>query len=787
MRLAATPLLTLVLAGICFFSQAQTVGVVLSGGGANGMAHIGMLKALEENSIPIDYITGTSIGAFIGALYASGYSPEMIETALTNQYYRDLAEGKIDQKYIYYFRKPSPNASWISLRLRPDSNLLQTSLPTSFINPAPLDIEMLAFLEPAAQVSQYNFDSLFVPFRCVASDIENKETVLFNSGNLNKAVRASMSYPLYLEPIVVNGTLLFDGGLYNNFPTDIMRDEFAPDVIIGCNVSGNEEPPREDDALSQLRNMVVSKTNYALEQECCVLIEPKVNHGTFDFKYATDNLDSGYVAAMRSMPDIKEKVNRRVHQKVVNQRRTEFNQRKIPLEFSDVEYTGLTRSQSAYVDLLLNARKGRIMDFKELKRGYYRLQETDKVKRVYPTTAGLSSDSTYRLKLNVKKEKNLLAEIGGNLSTRNINTGYFGIGYSAMNNTGTSFYANTYFGRFYNSAMAQGRVDIPIRLPMYFELSGVLNQWSYSRSRAAFLSEDRDQFSSQNERYTKGLFAFALSNKSKLTAGASVVSLTDSYFNTRNFTDAAEPDRTLFLGSTYLGTFDYNSLNRRQYANSGTQVLASVRYTEGQERHNPGPTSEADFETRHAHNWWKLKLKVDSYYKSKGVLRLGLYGEGVFSTMDLFENYASSALRSPFFEPIPENSTFFLESFRAYKFAALGHKVIFNVFRNFDFRLEGYLFKPFEFADRVQDFDDLDADGLTSDLVQVRGFSNSLFGERYYTVATANAVYNSPLGPISLSLNYYLNSPEFSTDVRPQPVTLFFHFGYILFNDRAVR
>ena len=103
MRLAATPLLTLVLAGICFFSQAQTIGVVLSGGGANGMAHIGMLKALEENSIPIDYITGTSIGAFIGALYASGCSPEVIETTLTNQYYRDLAEGKIDQKYIYYF------------------------------------------------------------------------------------------------------------------------------------------------------------------------------------------------------------------------------------------------------------------------------------------------------------------------------------------------------------------------------------------------------------------------------------------------------------------------------------------------------------------------------------------------------------------------------------------------------------------------------------------------------------------------------------------------------------
>ena len=91
-------------------------------GGASGLAHIGVLKALEENAIPIDYITGTSIGALIGGMYAAGYSPAEIETILTSDYYRKLAEGEIEDKYIYFFRKPAPNASWFSFRFNSDSN-----------------------------------------------------------------------------------------------------------------------------------------------------------------------------------------------------------------------------------------------------------------------------------------------------------------------------------------------------------------------------------------------------------------------------------------------------------------------------------------------------------------------------------------------------------------------------------------------------------------------------------------------------------------------------------------
>lgn len=769
------------------FMQAQSVGVVLSGGGASGLAHVGVLKALEENSIPIDYITGTSVGALIGGMYAAGFSPEQIEKIVASDYYRRLAEGQIQDKYIYYFRKPIANASWFSFRVSSDSNFLNTSLPTSFIDPSSLDIEMMAMLEPASQVANYNFDSLFVPFRCVAANIVDKESMIFSSGNLNRTVRASMSYPLYLEPITIDGKLLFDGGLYNNFPTDVMRDDFNPDVIIGCNVSSNEEPPREGDAISQLRNMVVSKTNYTLEQECCVLIEPKVNYGTFDFKHSQENVDSGYVATLRSMDDIKNKVHRRVHQKVVDVNRKKFNDAKIPLNFSEIEYEGLSKSQSAYVGLILKPRKNQNLTMNSLTKGYYRLLESDKIDRIFPSTIGLAADSTYRLQLTVRKEKNLLLEIGGNISSRPINTGYVGIGYSAMNNTGSSFYANTYFGKLYNSVLGMGRIDIPVRLPIYFEMKGVLSRWNYFESRANFFENNNSLFLIQNEQFFRGDLALALSNKSKLSFGGGAVSLKDDYFQTPDFGGDDLKDITVFRGTTFSGAFEKNSFNEKLYPNAGAFLRISFRYVEGEEKYTPGSTSLDQIGITSSHDWVDFKAIYDNYYKRQGILRLGFYAEGVYSTQRLFTNYSASQLRSPAFQPTPESQTLFLESFRAYKYAAVGHKFIFNVYKNLDLRLEGYLFKPFEYADIITDINDIDMDGNTEEEVFIRNNSPSFIGSKYYTIATANAVYKTPLGPLSFSVNYYYNLPEISVYKENQPVTFFFHFGYILFNDRALK
>jgi hypothetical protein len=182
-------------------ASGQRVGLVLSGGGATAMAHIGVMKALEENNIPIDFITGSSMGALVGGLYAAGYSPWQIDSLFSSEQFRIMAEGGIEPEFTYFFKQDTPDASLISLRFDLDT-LLTTSLPTNLRSPVLLDFEQMRGFAPVSAAAGYSMDSLFVPFRCVASDITAQRAHIFRSGDLSQAIRASMSYPFYFKPIL---------------------------------------------------------------------------------------------------------------------------------------------------------------------------------------------------------------------------------------------------------------------------------------------------------------------------------------------------------------------------------------------------------------------------------------------------------------------------------------------------------------------------------------------------------------------------------------------------------
>src|SRR6185369_14319450 len=193
------------------FSFAQKVGLVLSGGGARGLAHIGVIKALEENHIPIDFIAGTSAGAIVGCMYAQGFTPGQMDSIVNTEDFLNWATGVIDEDYSYYFRKKEDNASWMTIKFSLDS-IIQTTLPTNLVNSVPVDFALMESTAGVIAKANYNFDSLFVPFRCVAADIENKQTVIFRNGDLAQAVRASAAFPFYFKPILFEGKILYDGG-----------------------------------------------------------------------------------------------------------------------------------------------------------------------------------------------------------------------------------------------------------------------------------------------------------------------------------------------------------------------------------------------------------------------------------------------------------------------------------------------------------------------------------------------------------------------------------------------
>ena len=197
-----TVIIALFLAAIQIVS-AQKVGLVLSGGGAKGAAHIGVIKALEENNIPIDYITGTSIGAIIGSLYAMGYSPEEMLELMLSKEFSYWQTGTVEEQYTYYFKEPYPTPEFahFSIDMSDSLQIKASFLPQSLINPIQMNQAFMALFSQATAKAGWNFDNLFVPFRCVASDIYTKKPIIFKNGDLGDAVRASMTFPFFFQPI----------------------------------------------------------------------------------------------------------------------------------------------------------------------------------------------------------------------------------------------------------------------------------------------------------------------------------------------------------------------------------------------------------------------------------------------------------------------------------------------------------------------------------------------------------------------------------------------------------
>jgi len=759
MRFSSNYIPALCILFICFYntSFAQKVGVVLSGGGASGMAHIGVLKALEENNIPIDYISGTSIGAYVGALYSIGYTPKQMEAIALSENFNNWVYGNIDKRYIYYFKKKDDNASWISLKLSLDTTL-ETNLPTNIVSPAPIDFSLMEILSPACAAAKNNFDSLFIPFRCIAADIIDKKSITFREGDLSEAVRASISYPFYLKPITVNGRLLFDGGIYNNFPSNIMYEEMYPDIIIGSNVSGTVTEPDEDNLLSQMKAMLINRTNQTVQCQNEILIEPIVNSSTFDFSNPKAQIDSGYVATIRLIETIKSRIERRESAEVIAEKRIKFLNKLPPLIIGDIYIEGLKKGQASYVRGVLRKKKNDVT-ISSFKPAYFRLIEDDKIKSIYPKAKFNAEKGNYDIYLKIKKERDIVAELGGNISNRPISEVFAGFEYKYLGNIGVRLMGNGYFGKLYTSAQTSARFDFPLRIPFYIEPEVSFNRWNFYKSSNLFFEDVKPAYLIQNDQHAYIKLAMPVSNKDKLEIGGGLATTIDDYYQTSQFLQKDTADRTSFEMITSHLLFERKTLNRKQYATQGTYFCFKARTVHGEEHTVPGSTAADSLKpTRVIHDWLQFKIVYDKYYKQRGVLRMGLYFEGVTSTQPLFNNYTASILAAPAFQPLTESKTLFQPNFRAHTYAALGLKNIISIKNRFDLRIEGYVYQPYQEIDPGKN--DYHEPFL-----------------RRYLIGTAALIGHTPIGPMSFSVNYYHEEVE--------PFSFLFHFGYILFNKKA--
>lgn len=741
----------------------QKIGLVLSGGGATGLAHIGVLKALEENGIPIHYITGTSAGALIGSLYAAGYSPTEIEAMVLDQSFEMMANGDLPSKNHFLLREDFEDAGMVSLSFSKDS-ILQRSLPTNFTSSAYLDFEMLKLLGTVSASHQKNFDSLFVPFRCVASDIEKKQPIIFSKGDLNAAVRASMTYPFYFYPIRINDVLLFDGGLYNNFPADVMYSDFDPDYIIGSNVSYNAESPKEDDLIGQLTNMLVAHSSFSLPCEQGIIIEPESDISSFSFgrESAQQAINDGYIATIERMDSIKLSISHLLDIDSLNKARSDFKSKTIPFTVSQVESNASKKSLSFTQRSLIRDKRNEQLEIKELEKRYYRLNATPQVDFLFPSLTK-DTDTTYKLNVDVRKAKDFKLDIGGHLSSRPVNTGYVGLTYQTLGRVSTKTKLESYFGKFYGSAKASSTLDLPAVYPISIKAYLTLNRWDYFRSFATFFEDSRPSFLVQNEIYSGADVSQPIGNNLKSTVGARVFQLDDSYYQIEDFQNTDTADITSFDGWSAYWKITYNSLNRKQFASSGNYFGFQFRYVNGHERTQSGSTSLIPFDIEKNHAWINMRLDFQSFVVDRSFFHLGLHGQVVSNSQTLFANYTASLLSMTEFSLIPDAKTFFLPEYRSPQFAAAGMNAIFTIKKKIDVRVDAYYYQPFvQLTENVDGTQNLETN-----------FNNATI------MASASAIFHSFIGPIRFTTNYF---PK-----QLNPITFQFSMGYVLFNDRAIR
>ena len=286
-----------------FAPHRPKVGVVLSGGGAKGFAHIGALRVIEEAGIPIDYIAGTSMGSIIGGLYAVGYDPDTMEKLCTEQDWNMIIKDQIPRKFIPLEQRISDRHYLITVPYKDGKFKIKRSMVDGvYVNMLLTRLTMPAY-------KQRDFSQLPVPFLCIGTDMISADPIEFRSGSLSQAIRSSMSIPFLFEPVQYEDYLLCDGGLTNNFPVSNVREQGA-DIIIGVDLEIIKSDPEVlDNSLKVLERLIAvvsqDKSNKARE-DCDILIRPDIgNANIMSFNDFDPIIKCGENGAREKYPELK--------------------------------------------------------------------------------------------------------------------------------------------------------------------------------------------------------------------------------------------------------------------------------------------------------------------------------------------------------------------------------------------------------------------------------------------------------------------------------------------------
>lgn len=704
------------------------------------------------------------MGAIVGSLYAMGYSPDDMEALLKSEDFKRWYSGEVEEEYMYYFKKNLPTPEFLNIRLsfRDSLKIKPQFLPSSVVDPVQMNLVFIDLYARATAACGGDFDKLFIPFRCVASDVYNKKQLVMKRGDLGDAVRASMSFPFMFKPIEIDSVLAYDGGIYNNFPTDVMRDDFHPDIIIGSVVATNPTKPKENDLMSQIENMVMQKTDYSIpDSEGIVMTFKYDDVNLMDFQRINELHDIGYNRTMSMMDSIKSRIHRRVNLDNIRLRRLVYKSNYPELRFKNILIEGANAQQQAYIKKEFHASDDKEFTYEDVKRGYFRLLSGNMISEIIPHAVFNPEDDTYDLHLKVKLEDNISVRIGGNVSTTSSNQIYLGLSYQNLNYNAKEFTFDGQLGKIYNNVQLMGKIDFATSIPTSYRLIASISTFDYFKKEKLFSRNDKPAFNQKDERFVKLKVGLPFLSNKRAEFGVGAAKIQDRYFQ-KNVIDF---DKDKYDKSTYSlfgGSISFNgsTLNSRQFPTQGAHEELVAQIFTGKECFYPGESSDNKKASEERYSWLQLSYMKEKYHRMAEHWTLGWYLKALYSSRNFSENYTATMMQAGEFAPTAHGQLMYNEAFRANQFVGVGVRPIYRFNQMFHVRGEFYGFMPIFPIER-------------------NSINKAYYGKafsRFEYLGEVSVVCQLPFGAISAYVNHY-SSPKREWNVG---LTL----GWQLFNYR---
>lgn len=394
------------------------VGLVLSGGGAKGFAHIGALKVFHEAGLQFDFVGGTSMGSIIGGLYAMGYHPDSMMAIVESQNWNALINDRIPRKYVPVEEKRNTERILIDFPIRGRKVLMRQGISKGFL------IDLLLSRLTSAAYKESDFSKLPLPFVCIGTNLEDGSNVVLSQGVLSRAIRASMSIPSFFTPVEIDGELLVDGGVINNYPVQEVLDMGA-DIIIGVDVQSGLHDRDELNSMVRVMDQVVTfyrvQANNKAVEKTDIYIKPDVyDFDIMSFTQYDSIISRGEISA-RSFLDELEKLADSLD-KIAPRKPNIFDARPLDSVFVSVtEYRGLQDVSRSYLIGVLNVRPRTYLNLDQLENAilqaygsgffehisYYLLPDQDGARLVIEAReassgvlgAGVNYDTDYKVAL----------------------------------------------------------------------------------------------------------------------------------------------------------------------------------------------------------------------------------------------------------------------------------------------------------------------------------------------------------------------------------------------------